>query len=208
MKEEARRVQIGISVVSGLAIIVHLIWPELSIDGVTLTLLAFAILPWLAPLLKALELPGGWKVEFQDLLQRQREAEEAGLLADQKEGGETTEHTFLSVAGDDPNLALAGLRIEIEQRLKRLAEQRGIDFQRVGAGQLLRRLHNSGAFTDRERGVLADLIGTLNMAVHGAEVPGSATNWALEVGPRILQGLESRLATFERLSARKNDNKD
>jgi hypothetical protein len=32
-----------------------------------LTLLIVATVPWLAPLFKSLELPGGWKVEFQEL---------------------------------------------------------------------------------------------------------------------------------------------
>ncbi len=41
-------------------------WPELKIDGVTLGLLGIALLPWLQPLLKSIELPGGLKLEMQD----------------------------------------------------------------------------------------------------------------------------------------------
>ena len=41
-------------------------WPDVKIDGVTLGLLAIALLPWLQPLLKSIELPGGLKVEMQD----------------------------------------------------------------------------------------------------------------------------------------------
>lgn len=47
----------------------HLIWPALAIDALTITLVIIAILPWLAPLIKSLELPGGLKVELRDLVQ-------------------------------------------------------------------------------------------------------------------------------------------
>lgn len=52
----------------GLAMaLVHLLWPSLAVDAITVTLLAIAVVPWLAPLFKSLELPGGVKVEFQEL---------------------------------------------------------------------------------------------------------------------------------------------
>jgi hypothetical protein len=48
-------------------VVVHLIWPHVRIDSITLVLLAVALLPWLSPLFKSIELPGGWKFEFQEL---------------------------------------------------------------------------------------------------------------------------------------------
>jgi hypothetical protein len=48
---------------------VHLKWPNLKIDAITLGLLAFAVLPWLRSIIKTVELPGGWKVELQDYSQ-------------------------------------------------------------------------------------------------------------------------------------------
>src|SRR5438270_4136168 len=47
-------------------VVVHLIWPHVRIDSITLVLLAVALLPWLSPLFKSIELPGGWKFEFQE----------------------------------------------------------------------------------------------------------------------------------------------
>ena len=47
--------------------IVHLIFPSLKIDSITVALLLIATVPWLSPLLKSIELPGGLKVEFQEL---------------------------------------------------------------------------------------------------------------------------------------------
>jgi len=113
--------QLIISLLAIIIILVHLIWPSLAIDGITLTLIVVAVIPWLAPLFKSLELPGGWKIEFKDLAKAKVEADAAGLLASSTEVNVTKEYPFQIVAEDDPNLALAGLRIEIEKRLRELA---------------------------------------------------------------------------------------
>ena len=47
--------------------LMHVIWPALAIDAVTVFLIAISILPWLADLVKSLEFPGGWKVEFPEV---------------------------------------------------------------------------------------------------------------------------------------------
>jgi hypothetical protein len=50
--------------------ILHLLVPEIEVDAITIALLILAAAPWLAPLLKAIELPGGWKFEFRELKQK------------------------------------------------------------------------------------------------------------------------------------------
>lgn len=47
--------------------VVHVRFPCLAIDAIFLALLGIALLPWLVPLFKSLELPGGLKIEFQQL---------------------------------------------------------------------------------------------------------------------------------------------
>jgi hypothetical protein len=49
---------------------VHIIVPNANIDAITLTLLVIAVVPWLAPILKTVELPGGWKFEFRELKEK------------------------------------------------------------------------------------------------------------------------------------------
>jgi hypothetical protein len=171
----------------------HLLWPSLAIDAVTLVLVMIALVPWLAPIFKSLEFPGGWKVEFQDLQKAAAKAEAAGLLATTPAAAAAT-FTFQRVAEEDPNLALAGLRIEIEKRLVSLAEKRGIDSRNRGVGYLLRLLGENGALQQQERSALADLTGLLNSAVHGARVDQDAARWAIEIGPRLLKALDD-LAT-------------
>lgn len=154
-----------------------------------MALLVIALLPWLAPIFKSLEFPGGWKIEFQELQKAAARADEAGLLAPSPASG-PSEFTFQRVADEDPNLALAGLRIEIEKRLAKLAEKHGIETSGRGLGQLLRVLAERQVLDNQARSVLADMTGLLNSAVHGATVDPRATDWAISVGPRLLKALD------------------
>lgn len=61
------RVRLLVSGLAGAMLLAHLLWPELRVDAISLGLLAVVILPWLSPLVKSAELPGGWKVQFQDV---------------------------------------------------------------------------------------------------------------------------------------------
>lgn len=188
-----RRLRQIISAGALLLTAVHLIWPNLGIDPTTIALLFIVVLPWLAPLIKSLELPGGWKIEFQTLQEAASRADAAGLLAAQPSVKKAA-YSFQSVAAQDPNLALAGLRIEIEQRLSRLAEASGVKTPRpAGIGQLLRALVQNNVLTSEERSILADMTITLNYAVHGATVDVRTSDWAITYGPRLLASLDERI---------------
>ncbi len=50
--------------------IAHLAFPDLKVDGVTVALLVVSLVPWLGPIFKSIELPGGWKLEFQQFKQQ------------------------------------------------------------------------------------------------------------------------------------------
>lgn len=174
-------------------VLAHLIWPSLSIDGVTLGLVAIAIIPWLAPLVKSLEFPGGWKVELREMKAATERAKEAGLLERGPNGPQPTP-SFLIVAESDPNLALAGLRIELERRLVTLCKAREIQTRSRGMSQLLRTLGEHGVLTSDQRAALDDLTGLLNSAVHGASVDPRAAEWALRMGPDLLESLNRMIA--------------
>jgi len=171
--------------------VLHMIYPCLTIDSTTLGLLLIAFVPWLAPFLKSIELPGGLKVELQGIGER---AKNAGMLASGELDSPKPAFSFQIVAESDPNLALAGLRIEIEKRLVLLAEANDIGPGNRGLGYLLRELNQRSILSAEERSVLADLISQLNSAVHGASVTKESLDWALEVGPKLLLSLEERIS--------------
>ena len=194
MTKEIRTIQIVISVIATLIAIVHIALPALIMDAITLTLLVLAIAPWTAPLIKSIKLPGGTEIEFKELKEAKDKIEKAGLLAEETEEMVVGEFSFQSVAEEDPNLALAGLRIEIEKRLRQLAKLSQIPIDRRSSiTRLLSQLSEKSILSNEERSVLADLSGLLNSAVHGAEVDARAAQWAVEVGPRLLRGLEKKI---------------
>lgn len=190
-----KKVQILITIFAIVIAIIHIIWPNLAIDAITLTLLIIALIPWLAPLFKSLELPGGWKVEFRDLEIAKDKIERAGLLSKEVELSDLSKFSFQIVADEDPNLALAGLRIEIEKRLINIAESRDIKINNKGMRQILTILSQNNILTIEEKNVIIELVGLLNKAVHGAEVDYRAAKWAMETGPRILYALDEKLKT-------------
>jgi hypothetical protein len=174
--------------------LLHVLFPRLAIDAVALVLIVVAVVPWLAPLFKSVQIPGGWKVEFQDLQAVAAKAGDAGLLSPAPAEPEE-EYAFQSVAQRDPNLALAGLRIELEKRLVRLAEAHDIGTAMQGMGRLLGELARRGILSEDEESVLSDLVHLLNAAVHGASVDPRATEWAMDVGPQLIQSFEEKLAS-------------
>jgi hypothetical protein len=187
------RLRCTITLCSLLLALAHLIWPRISIDAITLSLVVIAIVPWLTPLVKSLELPGGWRVEFQELQRAASRADTAGLLAAEPSKAEES-FSFQAISKRDPNLALAGLRIEIEKRLVKLAEVSGIEQHRpMGVGQLLRALTQHEVVTNDERSILSDMVNMLNAAVHGAAVDRRSADWAIDIGPRLLTSLDERI---------------
>jgi len=61
------RLQIAVSVAALVVVVIHHAWPEFRADAFTGTFLVIAVLPWFAPILKSIELPGGLKVELREL---------------------------------------------------------------------------------------------------------------------------------------------
>lgn len=173
--------------------LIHILWPDLAIDGITLALLVIALVPWLAPIFRSLELPGGLKVEFQELQKAAERVDDAGLLETQTKGGQESIYIFETIADLDPNLALAGLRIEIEKRLTELAEKHGIGTRMQGLGRMMKELAKKQVLTSEQSFVLADMIELLNKAVHGASVDERATQWAMDIGPRLLESLDRHI---------------
>jgi hypothetical protein len=67
---KARTLQYGITIAAIVIALIHLIFPNIKIDAITITLLFIALIPWLSPLFKSLEFPGGWKIEFQEMKEK------------------------------------------------------------------------------------------------------------------------------------------
>jgi len=191
--------KVAISLGALAVIIVRALWPGLNIDAVTLGLILVAILPWLSGLIKSAEFPGGWKIEFQDIKKAgERVVSEPPLALGVAEQGTPyvpdNQPSFLAVAPQDPNLALVGLRIEIEKRVRALAEKRGIPPSRP-LSTLIRDLRSEGALAGSSASGLQELVTAGNQAAHGARVDREVADWAIQYGPGVLATLDDKLAS-------------
>ena len=189
-----KKIQWTITIAAILLIFVHHLIPKIDIDAITITLITLAALPWLAPLFKAIELPGGIKVEFNDLQRVKDAASEAGLLAPPEDVGHKKPfcYSFEIITADDPNLALTGVRLEIESRVRELAESKNITGDKVPLEKLIRKLSEVDVLTNKEVSVLNDLLPLLNQAAHGAKVDSRAIDWARDIGSRIIRTLDEK----------------
>jgi len=197
---EKRVIQLSISAIGILFIVGHMIWPDIKIDGITVLLVIIVIVPWLAPVFKSFELPGGLKVEFHDLQKATKKLEESGLIKKEpvsKKQQDHSKYSFLNVVDIDSNLALSGLRMEIESRLKDLAEQNFKIVDKHGINQITRQLAEHGVLSNHESSAILDILPILNKAAHGHDVDKQTHKWVIEIGPQILDSLEARKSAHE-----------
>jgi hypothetical protein len=61
-----QRISMAVSALAALGIAVHLIWPDLKIDLVTVALLVLGCLPWLRGIVRSISLPGGASIEMRN----------------------------------------------------------------------------------------------------------------------------------------------
>lgn len=57
---------IAISTLFVLLIVLHLAWPGLQIDTLTVLMAILAVLPWFGRLIESFEAPGGWKFKYRE----------------------------------------------------------------------------------------------------------------------------------------------
>ncbi|MCK8825914.1 hypothetical protein [Fuchsiella alkaliacetigena] len=184
--------QIAISLTALIVGSIHVISPKYSIDVIGLSFFIIAIAPWLAPVLKSLKLPGGVKIRFEDLESATDKADKAGLLADEADIDDL-DCSFQYIVEQDPNLALAGLRIELGKRLNQIAKLNNISPKFKNASKLLALFEKKEIITTNEQSVLSELIELLNKTVQGAEVDKKAIDWAMNIGLRILKSLDYKI---------------
>lgn len=179
--------------------ILHVVFPKASIDSTFIILIIFALMPWLIPYIKTLEISGIGKVELIDretqvkmqenIQNLNLEAVEVDNLTAQRIGGSLDD-----IVQGDPKLALVSLRIELEKTLRAIAEKNNVQFYRCGLGKLASILLNDKLINSDEYALLRDLIPPLNSAAHGDidKYSFDSIIWTLEVGVGLLNSMKTR----------------
>ncbi|MFP8960702.1 hypothetical protein ACLIYP_09080 [Streptomyces nanhaiensis] len=84
--------------------LVHVLFPELSIDSTAVALLVIALVPWLGDLFHSIELPGGARLEYRRLEERIGAAEERATRLDQQVDGAAATARVALAAANGPDL--------------------------------------------------------------------------------------------------------
>lgn len=215
-------IKYAITVCAIILLFFHIFWPNLGIDITTIALLFVAALPFSGSLLKSLassgvknlELPGGIKIELTDtkaatdkiirgwanvsLSPLQVSAKDTISTPDKNQEKITSEDPISyirEVANNDSNLSLVAFRIEVEKRLRKLAENYQIQSYRTSLGRLIRELRNKQLLPPEVASGLMDLLALGNRAAHGVEVSQNAADWVLDVGSSIILELDNLLSS-------------
>jgi hypothetical protein len=213
-------IKIAVSAVAVAAIVCRLIWPNIknAIDVIAFGLFVVAVLPWLSSIIESVDFPGGWGVKLRDVQGAgslvtagaetksaaahpsprgaARDAPQAEAKAAMQGSGvrtiplDASEPAFMSIVSRDPNLALVGLRIEIEKRVRQLAGTHGLP-DRLPLRKMLNELRRTEILDSQTLQGLDELIMAGNDAAHGATVQDSGAQWAIEYGPKVLAVLDA-----------------
>ena len=175
--------------------LVHLFCPNIVIDSVAIILLVLAFLPWIIESIKSIELSGIGKLELvgKDKMEKiDKKAQDAGIS--EMHDSVLDKYRFYSLRYDDPRLALAGLRIQLEDYLRRLAEKSSIT-EHSGLRQLVDVLYRHQNISNDEKSLLEDILGILNNAVHSklGKYDSDSFDWVFDMGMKLLISLEKRL---------------
>jgi len=197
-----RWAQVTASCVIVIIIFVHVIYPKLAIDSITISLLVLLIVVWFFPWVKAFKFPGG-EIQMRDVEKAQESLAKVDLP---RRPQPPTNLTITAIDGvelgklslrdqlleGDPNLALASLRIEIERRLRELATKRGIFVQKIaGVTQVIQALRERGDLDPKLASSLLEIIALCNRAVHGAKVDTEVARSTVALGEELLSVLNN-----------------
>ncbi len=89
---------------------------------------------------------------------------------------------YRNLGEDDPNIALAGLRMEIEVLVRNLAQGFKVDIQpRHSASNILRKLYEKNAITIEQFQLAQKIVQLCNAAVHGTKVSREEAELVIDV---------------------------
>ena len=189
-----KKVSSVISTIALLSIIAHLIWPKLSIDSITITLLIIGIVPWIIPFVKSLEIPNVLKIETSDVEQAVEKIDLKGemvkeMASRERIGGEDFFKNLENVTKADPNLALVGFRIELEKRISTVYEKILKKNRDITLMQMVSELQNKKIIHAELAAGMKNLVQLGNKAAHGYVVSSEAADLMLYYGPKIFAEL-------------------
>ena len=195
----------GFSILCLVLISIHAFYPGIVIDSTTIGLLLLLLVPHVLHLLKKIGLPGGGEIEMKDIgkdiEQVKKEVETQSSIIDV---GVVTElgpeivktssvDAFYTVS--DPTTSIAAFRIDLERKIRKLAELRDVDDKSFNV--MLKALSSFGEFDQSVSWLIQNLYSLASRAIHGEKVTLDQATFIVENGEIVIKYLEKQIALLE-----------
>ncbi len=172
--------------------IIYTFFKNIKIDATTIVLVLMIFLPWIVKYLKSLELNGIGKIELISEEERQRLNEKVNKIENNNNSIEI-EEKYLNF--DDMKLSLAALRIDIEEKLQKIAQKNQLNANRYGIMKLSSLLYDHGCINNSEYTIIKDIIGILNKAVHSRleDYDLKSYNSIIKIASKLISSLDEKI---------------
>ena len=173
-------------------------WPaRFQIDTYTILLLFFLAIPLLAPYLKRAKFFGA-EFDFREsIIQTSKLISQSENKVKKKPKLESSYFTTFSVetslklVAEDPSLALASLRIEIERALTNAAKMLISDPIRLTLNAIIKTLNKKGYIFKEEAEAIKQIINICNRAIHGANISEPEAREVIDLASRLRDSFTS-----------------
>lgn len=167
----------------------------LRVDATTLTLVCLLVVIPLAELIRKVKVGDFFEAEIGKREVAEVEAKAAIELSPATEtSGQTKEERIRLLLDEDPRLALAKVRIELEESLRRLFLGVGHEehqLRRWSVGRIIDDLSNRHVLRESVAVAIRDVMALANRAIHGERVEREAAEQLALLGTRLIGELQS-----------------
>jgi hypothetical protein len=189
-----RFIQVLLLLITAFLLLSHILkWNAIQVDSVTLALVGFLLVIPLVDLIRKIKL-GDFEAEIGKAEVSKAQAKVAvEFPPPTKEELDITERQVRELLRNDPRLAMAKVRIELEEALKRLHSATigsESDLRRSSLGQLVDALVQRQVISGPVASSVRDVITLANRAVHGERIePNTAEELAI-LGVRLVHEIQ------------------
>jgi hypothetical protein len=189
-----RLVQVTLMVITAFLLFSHVFgWSAIRVDSVTLALVGFLLVIPLVDLIRKIKL-GDFEAEIGRAEVSKVQAEMAAELSQPTELELViSEKRIRELLRNDPRLAMAKIRIELEEALKRLylaTKGSKPDLRKTSLGRLVDGLVQAQVLKRPVAGSVRDVIDLANRAVHGERIEANAAEELAILGVRLLHEIQ------------------
>jgi hypothetical protein len=180
MQKKMKKTAWVISITCISLIVLRIIWKDLNFDTIGLLLLLIGFSPWFVPIIKSVELPGGYKVELRKIENALEKIDSIKHVSEPLISFSTLTNIsqqdelldFNTI--DDPNRALIFFRFEVERILIDIIKATENKPVNLGTEKILDKVAELDLIPSAVLLGISELVELSNLAIHGYTVPSKS----------------------------------